>query len=241
MEPAEEAGQMLQALHDEELGHQVGPGNQLYPGLVIDGKTAIIEMKKASYPFWKEMEWPSYFIRFLLEHLLEGEFQITTEKKRTLFSKEYVWDVRVRADHSTDKVILTDVRNIDSLFSDARGFGLIIIDCDSNLEINGEFRAWQEHLTGLISKYAWHRRRKTHLFLMNGFAYFFPTLNDFRSGIKGNWLEDQFGRNLREPDGSPRNFKYRIALGGIPEQYQVTTHTFNLNPKGITDELQEDE
>lgn len=227
--PGEEAEYIFHKLHDIELGAQQIQGDREYPGLAIDGKRAITEMRDASYPSWKEMEWPTYYIRFLLERLLP-DFKIIRDQRRVLFERKYIWDVRVHSAHDRRADIqLSDVLNMDAIFQRGKGFGLMILNSITNLEVGSEFREWQEHFTGRVSNYARHRRRKTVLFLLEGLAFYFPTLESFKAGVNEGWLDDQHGENLHEPNGSDRNFKYLLRLTQIPARLCAKRHGFNMD------------
>ncbi len=237
MEPGEEAEYIFQKLHDEELGSQKIQGDREYPGLAIDGRQAITEMRDAGYPSWKEMEWPTYYIRFLLERLLKDDFTFTREKRRVLFERNYIWDVRVHSALGRGKVQLSDVLNMDAVFNKDKGFGLLILHSVTNLETDEEFRRWQEQITGSVSEYLRHRRRKTYLFLLEGLAFYFPTLESFKVGVREEWLDDKHGKNLLEPGGTERNYKYLLMLRKIPDRLGVAVHDFNAG----LDELEEDD
>lgn len=227
--PGEEAEYIFQRLHDLELGAQRIQGDREYPGLAIDGKRAITEMREAGYAAWREMEWPTYYIRFLLEKLLP-DFTITRDQRRVLFERKYIWDVRVHSEHARHgNIQLSDVGNMDAVFQKGKGFGLLILNSETNREVGSEFREWQEQFTGSDSNYARHRRRKTVLFLLEGLAFYFPTLDSFKAGVNEAWLDDQHGETLHEPNGSERNFKYLLKLTRIPERLCVRVHGFNVD------------
>ncbi len=199
MEPGEEAERIFQALHNEQLGQQVIPGDRVYPGLPIDKQIAIDEMKKGGCCFKKEYDWPLNFIRFLLGQLLHGEFQVVTEHENTRFTKGYAWDVCIHAQELNYKFFSTNVKNIDPLFIAGKGYGLLVIDSMTNLDVDQGSLGQKER-----------QHEITELFLLKGVAYYFPSLTDFQSSA--------FSR---------RN-KYHVLLTKIPERYCVRVHNFNI-------------
>jgi len=249
--PAEEAKMIFNTLHDLGLGMEIISGDRLYEGLTIDGKQAIQEMKDGGDPYWREMEWPAYYISFLLKNQLRGRMQIVERgRKRICFQGEHPWDVRIKAtDYRTPWVILTDVRNTDRVFDDGRGFGLIVIFVIVTKDEDGTFRQWHEELKGGSSEYTRRveregrrpRMRKKEMFLIKGTAWFFPTLAEFKRGVDEGWLDEDFARTMRNSDRRSRNPKYAIDISRIPERYKVFVHNFNVDPDEFYDELFQDE
>ncbi len=41
-----------------------------------DGRSSILEMKKADYPHWRQMEWIGFYFQFLCEKDLSGLMEI---------------------------------------------------------------------------------------------------------------------------------------------------------------------
>lgn len=242
----EEAQYIFQILHDQNLGLIVVPGDRVYPGLAIDGKVAILEMKEAKYPRWKEMEWPAYYISFILEEKLTGRMDIKREGKRVCFKGDYLWDARLKSSESNSSwVPLTDVRNIDKNFADETGFGLIIIIVLYKYDEDGSFREWHEKEKGGSSEYTKKielegrkpRRRKTYAFLIEGNAYYFPSYEDFRSGVQQGWLDEDFARTMRNSNENSRNPKYAIDWVNIPRRFKLLRHNFNIDVEEFEEEI----
>ena len=89
MNSSNESRVIFEALQELGLGMTIIPGDRVYPGYPIDGITAIEEMRDAGYPFWREMEWPAYYIAFLLERQLAGRLETIRDGKFTTFKGEY--------------------------------------------------------------------------------------------------------------------------------------------------------
>jgi len=235
------------ALHDAGLGMKMVHGDRLYEGLVVDGKQAILEMKNDGEPYWKEMEWPSYYLSYLLRKELRDRMQIVEKgRRRICFQGEHPWDVRVKAKESKDpRVILTDVKNTDMVFDDGNGFGLIVFFVMTEKDEDGTFRQWHEELKGGSSEYTKKiasegrkpRIRKKSIYLISGEAWFFPDLESFRSGVEQGWLDEDFARTMRNSNERSRNPKYAINVSEIPNQFRVLRHYFNVDPDDFNEEL----
>ncbi|NHI94469.1 MAG: hypothetical protein EAX96_18405 [Candidatus Lokiarchaeota archaeon] len=249
MNASDEANNILTKLHEIGLGLEVISGDRVYEGLPIDYRTAITEMKESNYRYWKEMEWPAYYISFLLESSLSDSMNVVDEDKRVCFEAASIWDVRVKSMGSnTPWVILTDVQNMNRTINNHNGFGLIIIRALMNYELKSEVKDYHDELKGGPSEYSKKillegrkpRRRKKVMFLIDAFAYHFQNLEEFREGIINGWLKDNVATNWRNSDESPRNPKYKINISRIPEKFKVIRHNFNYDIDEFEDEEQEE-
>jgi len=250
LNPKGEAQLICNTLQKTSLGHTYIPGDRVYPGLGVDMKTAISNMREADYRHWKEVEWPAFYISFLLEEGLQNLMEIKVDGKRVCFIGDHIWDVRTKASNFRDSwVILTDVRNTDKIFNAGKGFGLVIIFAYYNYDTDGSLWQWHEDLKGRESDYVKkieaegrpRRRRKATMFLIEGNAYFFPTLRDFQSGISGGWLKNDVARNWRNQNENKRNPKYAIDFVNIPAKNKVLRHDFNFDLEEFDENLLWDE
>jgi len=213
----------------------------------VDGREAILAMKKADFPAWQDVEWAGYYIKFLIQEeckeKLAGKIAPYSRERRHLVKGNYVWDTRLHAGEG--KVILGDVIEYNGVILDeGKGsIGLLVVDVYANTDLNGDFRRWHEELKGGLSDYTRERERegrsprdrKTAFAIRKVLGYYF-TMEDFRKGIEEGWLRDDFQRGMRNYDGSPRNAKYLLILDAVPPKHLLFVKNFNEDP----DEFKQD-
>lgn len=237
MEEIEREAKLILNFLYQELGLIIVPGDRI-EGQGINGYEAIELMKRENYRFWKEMEWPSYYIKFLLERQSENlGFEIIRNRKWVIFKKNYIWDVRVNSSGKED-IILTDVEKLKEKFRDGNGYGLIVIEALCHDEQGTVFRDWVDELKGGKSAYttmrerqgATPRKRKSDMQLQHANVFYWQSLQEFETGI-GTWLNAEFAATMRNSNDNIRNPKYCVKLASIPRQFFVTSWNFNWDPE----------
>lgn len=181
------------------------------------GKKAILEMKKANYPHWKQMEWIGFYFQFLCEDKLKGVFEIPgPEYKNVKFDGLYEipWDFKAHALNTTSHQIIVNDREATSrAIKDYGCVGLILAvgEVKYNDE-NRNFQKWHEELKGGKSKYemeriergAWSRLRKIEFTLKQIVLIKIDEAQLNRCG--------SFQRNFRNSNGKPRREKVLLDL-----------------------------
>lgn len=190
---------------------------------IWDGKKSILEMKKAKYSHWKQMEWIGFYFQFLCEKYLSGIMEIPGLKYgKVEFDglKEIPWDFKAHAiNTSSHQIIINDSEATASAISDYNEVGLILALGEVVYNDNKRtFQKWHEKLKGGLSKYseerikrgAWSRLRKVSFDLQQ---ISFIKITD-ETLIKGG----SFQRDFRNSDGKPRKEKVLLDLERIDEE-----------------------
>ena len=186
-----------------------------------NGRKAILEMKDADYPHWRQMEWIGFYFQFLCDTKLPPLVQIPGPKYgRVEFDglSEIPWDFKVHPRKNANgqdnkSVIVNDTLATTEAIKQFGGAGLILAIGDA--EYNDEdrsFQIWHQELKGGLSNYekqrilrkAPSRLRKT-LFQLREIELILLDDNVIR-GL------GSFQKGFRNSDGSPRNAKILLDL-----------------------------
>mgnify|MGYP001589569737 FL=1 len=189
-----------------------------------DGRKAILEMRDADYPHWKQMEWIGFYFQFLCDTKLPPIMKVPGPKYgRVEFDgfAEIPWDFKAHplknANGQENKnVIVNDNIAIAAAIKQFRGAGLIL--ASGNAEYNDEnrhFQLWHQKLKGGLSKYeeerilrkAPSRLRKTSFVLHDISLYLLDA-----KAVKGL---GSFQEGFRNSDGSPRNAKVLLDFESV--------------------------
>jgi len=181
-----------------------------------DGRKAILEMRDAGYPQWKQMEWIGFYFQFLCDKKLPPLIKIPGPKYgRVEFDgfAEIPWDFKAHPfknanGQDSNNVIVNDNMAVSEAIKQYGGAGLIL--ASGNAEYNDEdrrFQLWHQKLKGGLSNYekdrilrkAPSRLRKTSFTLREISLY----LLDAKT-VKGL---GSFQEGFRNSDGSLRNAK----------------------------------
>jgi len=201
---------------------QIGKRLKSIPKL-WDGRKSILEMKKAIFPHWKQMEWSGFYFQFLCEKYLSGIMQIPGPKYgKVEFDgfKNIPWDFKAHAiNTSSHQVIVNDSEATANGIKDYGAVGLIL--ALGKVLYNDEdrtFQKWHEALKNGKSKYeierikrgAWSRLRKVSFDLQQ--ISFIRITDD--TLIKCG----SFQRDFRNAGGQPRKEKVLLDLEKIDEE-----------------------
>jgi hypothetical protein len=198
----------------------------------IDGKTAILELKRIDYN-WKQMEWIGWYLEHLLFTTIIDSFQGTGGPTfgNTAFDykKKYVWDFKAHPiltpqGTRNDTMILNDKEAIDLCIEKSGGIGFIVVYGYAMFDQTGEFKVWHDTLKGGHSDYekerikrgAPSRKRKSAFEIDHIEALFFNNSEELNRGVSDRWITF-FQEGMRNADGSPRRPKYAIKTSKIPD------------------------
>jgi len=203
------------------LAKQIGERLRKIPK-IWDGREAILEMRDANYPHWRQMEWIGFYFQFLCEKYLSNFMEIPGLRyENTKFDgfKDILWDFKTHVINTNKyKIIVNDSKTIAEAIDDFDSVGLIIAFGEAIYDDESRsFQNWHNALKGGLSKYtikriergSWSRIRKVYFELKQ---INFVEINDdvlIRSGT--------FQSNFRNSNGLPRKEKVLLDLNEIDE------------------------
>lgn len=190
-----------------------------------DGRKAILEMKAAGFPHWKQMEWTGFFFQFLCERHLSGIVDVPGPRYgRVGFDgfKDIPWDFKAHAmNTSSHQVIVNDSVAVANGVRDYGAVGLVL--ALGKVMYNDEdrtFQKWHGALKGGKSKYeidriqrgAWSRIRKVSFDLQQ---ISFIKITDETLVKAGSFQQD-----FRNAGGTPRKAKVLLDLEHIDKELE---------------------
>lgn len=188
------------------------------------GRQAILEMKKAGYPHWKQMEWIGFYFQFLCDTKLSSIMEIPGPKYgRVEFDgfSEIPWDFKAHPKKNakgqeSKSVIVNDRLATAQAIKKFGGAGLILAIGEAIYnDQDRSFQIWHQEQKSGLSNYEKERiLRKAPSRLRKTF---------FRlSEIDLILLDDKmvkrlgsFQEGFRNSDGSPRNAKVLLDLDSV--------------------------
>ncbi|MBA2124099.1 hypothetical protein B9J78_04090 [bacterium Unc6] len=205
-----------------KIAQEISRGFKNIP-ILWDGRKSILEMKKAGFNQWKQMEWIGWYFQFLCEKLLKSVVKIPGPRYGNVqFDglRKIPWDFKAHAiNTSSHQVIVNDSEATANAINEFGCVGLIL--AMGEVEYNDDkrtFQKWHEALKGGKSKYeleriqrgAWSRLRKVEFRLEQ---ISFIKIDDavlVKSGA--------FQRDFRNADGTPRREKVLVNLEKLEEE-----------------------
>lgn len=190
---------------------------------IWDGRKAILEMKNADFPHWKQMEWIGWYFQFLCEKLLKDGVKIPGPKYGNVSFdgfKVIPWDFKAHAiNTSSHQLIVNDSEATSKAIKEFGCVGLIL--AMGEVEYNDDertFQKWHEELKGGKSAYeierikrgAWSRFRKVEFNLKQ---ISFIKIDDAVLVKCGS-----FQRDFRNANGTPRREKVLLDLERLDEE-----------------------
>lgn len=188
---------------------------------VWDGRNAILEMRAAGYPHWKQMEWIGWYFQFLCEKSLFSLLKIPgPQYGKVEFDGfgEVPWDFKAHPCRDAkgaikSSVIVNDRKAILQAIDQFGYAGLILAEGEA--EYNDEdrsFQIWHKELKGGLSPYekerilrgAPSRLRKTS-FRLNQVDLILLDTSIFKES-------SSFQEGFRNSNGSPRKAKMLLNL-----------------------------
>jgi len=205
-----------------KLAKEISEGFKNIP-LVWDGRKSILEMKKAGFSHWRQMEWIGWYFQFLCERFLKDIVKIPGPKFGNVEFDSFFkipWDFKAHAiNTSAHQIIVNDSEAIAKGIEEHGSVGVIL--ALGKVEYNDEkrtFQKWHEQLKGGKSKYelerikrgAWSRLRKTKFNLEQ---ISFIKIDDSVLIKCGS-----FQRDFRNSNGGPRREKVLLDLEKLDEE-----------------------
>ncbi len=188
-----------------------------------DGNRAILEMRDAAWPHWRQMEWIGFYFQFLCQTHLPPILAMPGPKYgRVEFDGfcEVPWDIKAHAmNTSSHQVIVNDSAAIAAAIAEYGSVGLIL--ALGEVVYNDEtrtFQRWHEQVKGGKSQYeldriqrgAWSRLRKVQFTLRQ---VSFIEITD-RTLIRCGSFQSDF----RNSNGRPRRAKVLLDLEKLDEE-----------------------
>lgn len=197
-----------------------------------DARDAILAMKDAAYPHWRQMEWIGFYFQFLCERAYKGVLEMPGRKYgRVEFDAfaEICWDFKAHAANTMRHDLITnDSEAIENAIHEYGYYGLIL--AIGEVEYNDEertFKKWHDALKGGQSSYeiariergAMSRRRKTEFLLRE--IHIICLDSSSLNACSGSFQE-----GFRNADGSPRRKKVLVSIPNIPDSAIAETVRF---------------
>lgn len=189
-----------------------------------DGRNSILEMKKADYPHWKQMEWIGFYFQFLCDTKLSPLVKIPGPKYGRVEFDGFLkipWDFKVHPNKNAkgqenNSVIVNDRLATAKAIKQFGGAGLILAIGDAKYnDESRSFQIWHKKLKGGLSNYEKQR------ILRKAPSRLRKTAFDLKE-VKLILLDDKilrklgsFQKGFRNSDGSPRNAKVLLDLRNI--------------------------
>src|SRR3989344_3538548 len=189
-----------------------------------NGRKAILEMKGADYPHWRQMEWMGFYFQFLCDTKLPPLMQIPGPKYgRAEFDglSEIPWDFKVHPRKNANgqdnkSVIVNDTLATTEAIKQFGGAGLILAIGDA--EYNDEdrsFQIWHQELKGGLSNYEKQRILRKAPSRLRKTAFKLSEIDLILLDTKTVKTLGSFQEGFRNSDGSPRNPKVLLDLASV--------------------------
>lgn len=189
-----------------------------------DGREAILGMRKAHYPHWKQMEWIGFYFQFLCDTKLPPLMKIPGPKYgRAQFDgfAEIPWDFKAHPDknangQSNKSVIVNDSMAIAGAIKQFGATGLILAIGDA--EYNDEdrnFQIWHQGLKGGLSAYEKERILRKAPSRLRKTSFRVRQIDLILLDDKTVQNLGSFQEGFRNSDGSPRNAKVLLSLDDV--------------------------
>ena len=190
---------------------------------IWNGKKSILEMKRAHYNQWRQMEWIGFYFQFLCEKHLKNILKIPGPKYGNVEFDglgKFPWDFKAHAiNTSAHQIIINDRKAIIKAIKKYGKVGVVLSlgEVEYN-DAKRSFQKWHEKLKGGLSEYskkrikrgAWSRLRKVEFQLKQ---ICFISIDD--KTLQGAGL---FQKDFRNADGSLRNEKILIDLEKLDKE-----------------------
>lgn len=198
----------------------------------IEGKSAIEEMFASGSNHWRQMEWIGFWFEYFVETELTNGLDASRGPRYGMtefdLKRNFVWDLKA---HPMDKpsLILNDQEAVRKCISENGGLGFIILEGETEMDLDGNFKRWHDAFKGKTSNYEVQRvaegrpsrMRKVAFVPKFALAVFIENESELERATSTGWLKS-FQEGMRNSDGRPRRAKYMItSTAKIPESYVV--------------------
>ncbi len=189
-----------------------------------NGRKAILEMKKAGYPHWKQMEWIGFYFQFLCDTKLPSLVKIPGPKYgRVEFDgfAEIPWDFKVHPNKNAKgqdnkNVIVNDSLAIAEAIKQFGGAGLILASGDAEYnDENRKFQIWHQKLKGGLSNFEKQRILRKAPSRLRKTAFKLSEIDLILLDDKTIQSLSLFQKGFRNSNGSPRNAKVLLDLDNV--------------------------
>lgn len=189
-----------------------------------DGRDAILAMREANDPHWRQMEWIGFYFQWLCGKMLTPAVQIPgSTYGRVEFDgfAEIPWDFKVHPEHDAKgkpntAVILNDRRATMSAIESYGSVGLILAHGDATYnDEDRSFQRWHKKLKGGASAYEKERIARKAPSRLRKTAFLLKKIDLL---ILDRTIVDQansFQTGFRNSDGSPRKAKVLLRLSAV--------------------------
>lgn len=189
-----------------------------------NGREAILEMRKANYQHWKQMEWIGFYFQFLCDIKLPPLMKIPGPKYgRVEFDgfSEIPWDFKAHPNKNANgqdskTVIVNDSTAIAEAIKQFGATGLILAIGDA--EYNDEdrnFQIWHQKLKGGLSAYEKERILRKAPSRLRKTSFRTRQIDLILLDDKTVQNLGSFQEGFRNSDGSPRNAKVLLNLDDV--------------------------
>lgn len=189
-----------------------------------DGRRAILEMKNAEYPHWKQMEWIGFYFQFLCDTRLSSVMELPGPKYgRVEFDGffEIPWDFKAHPTKNakgqeSKSVIVNDRLATARAIKKFSGVGLILAIGEATYnDQDRSFQIWHQEQKGGLSNYEKERMLRKALSRLRKTAF---SLNEIDLILLDDKMVKRLGsfqEGFRNSDGSLRNAKVLLNLDNI--------------------------
>jgi len=191
--------------------------------IVWDGRRAILEMKDAGYPHWKQMEWIGFYFQFLCEKHLSGFVRMpgpTFGRVRFDGLMDIPWDFKAHAiNTSSHQIIVNDSQATADAIAMYGLVGLVL--ALGRVEYNDAERAfqqWHQELKGGKSRYEIERIRRGAWSRLRKISFHLQQISFLKIGNETLVRCGSFQRDFRNSNGMPRREKVLIDLEKIDDE-----------------------
>jgi hypothetical protein len=188
-----------------------------------DGRKSILEMKKAKFSHWKQMEWIGFYFQFLCNRYLAKMMQIPGPKyDNVTFDgfKGIPWDFKAHAmNTSSHQIIVNDSKATADAIRDYKEAGLIL--AIGKVMYNDEkrtFQKWHQKLKGGKSEYELERIRRGAWSRLRKVSFDLQQISFIRITDSALVKCGSFQTDFRNAGGRPRKPKVLIDLEKIKEE-----------------------
>lgn len=188
---------------------------------IWDGRNAILEMRAAGYPHWKQMEWIGFYFQFLCDTKLTAIVKIPGPKYGRVEFDGFCavpWDFK--AHPQTDSkgkishsVIVNDKKAIGKAVKEYGGAGLILAVGEARYnDEDRSFQIWHKELKGGLSAYEKNRILRKAPSRLRKVSFRLKEISLILLNDKIVKKLGSFQKGFRNSDGSPRNAKVLLNL-----------------------------
>lgn len=188
------------------------------------GRDAVLEMKKAGYPHWKQMEWIGFYFQFLCDTKLSPIIKIPGPRYGHVefdgFS-EIPWDFKVHPakdskGRESRSVIVNDRLATTRAIKKFGSAGLVLAIGEATYnDQDRSFQIWHQELKGGLSKYERKRILRKAPSRLRKTAFELKEIDLILLDNKMVKRLASFQKGFRNSDGSPRNAKVLLGLDNI--------------------------